>query len=257
MHLCCFDFDGVICDSAVETASTGWYGAAELWPDDFADSPPADFIAAFRRLRPVIETGFESILLARLIRRGVSETAILADFQGHVRRLMTDHDLDRDDLVARFSRLRDEWLAERPDQWLALHEFYAGVPGTVARLQREGHPVFIITTKQQRYAMALCRRAGIELPAEQVFGLEAGKKRRVLADLLARDEFASATCHFIEDRIKTLRGVAEDPDLVDVRLYFAPWGYATEEDLAAAEAMARVTILELDTFPEWTPDGRS
>lgn len=52
------DFDGVICDSAVETAITGWKAATFVWPDMANTVPEEKHIEKFRELRPQLENRF-------------------------------------------------------------------------------------------------------------------------------------------------------------------------------------------------------
>ena len=53
-----FDFDGVICDSAIETGITGWRVASKMWPDMPSDIP-SNMLDDFRQVRPLIETGIK------------------------------------------------------------------------------------------------------------------------------------------------------------------------------------------------------
>ena len=78
--LLALDFDGVICDSVHESALATWYAFRGLWPDP-GEQPPAGFLDAYRRLRPVIATGWENYVLARLIVDGVAEDDIADGFQ--------------------------------------------------------------------------------------------------------------------------------------------------------------------------------
>lgn len=73
------DFDGVICDSAVETAITGWKAATFVWPDMANTVPEEKHIEKFRELRPQLETGFEAIIFMRLIQQGESVMNIKAN----------------------------------------------------------------------------------------------------------------------------------------------------------------------------------
>ena len=70
------DFDGVLCDSAVETSITGWKAACHLW-DDMPAAPNQSMIDRFRQVRPIIETGYESILAMRLLHEGDGVESIL------------------------------------------------------------------------------------------------------------------------------------------------------------------------------------
>ena len=72
----------------------------------------------------------------------------------------------------------------RPDGWLAAQGFYDGVPDAVNLVAPRA---IIITTKQYRFAVELVRRAGIDIDASRVYGLEKlgnGGKRAVLGALL-------------------------------------------------------------------------
>ena len=79
MNLYALDFDGVICDSAIETGITGWKVARQIW-QDMPDQTPPEMITLFRQVRPVMETGFEAILIMRLLHEGISPALLLADF---------------------------------------------------------------------------------------------------------------------------------------------------------------------------------
>ena len=50
------DFDGVICDSAVETGVTAWKAASQIWHDLDTLLPSQELLEKFRLVRPVLET---------------------------------------------------------------------------------------------------------------------------------------------------------------------------------------------------------
>ena len=77
MRVLALDFDGVICDSAPETALTAWKGCRELWPQGPEFTP--DLQTRFCRLRPVMHTGFEAIPLMRLIETGAATILLGGD----------------------------------------------------------------------------------------------------------------------------------------------------------------------------------
>ena len=51
-----FDFDGVLCDSALETALSGWKACQSLWPSIFHQGRgvAADVLTKFRVVRPIL-----------------------------------------------------------------------------------------------------------------------------------------------------------------------------------------------------------
>jgi phosphoglycolate phosphatase-like HAD superfamily hydrolase len=235
------DFDGVLCDSAGEMAESAWRTAANFWPVEFAGSPPKDFVEAFRALRPGLETGYESILFARLLRDGVAVTAESAHAQSQA--LLAELPWSRDELVTTFGATRDAWISSDLESWLAAHRFYPGALEFLRSSQQVAR-VVVITTKQTRFAQALLEGA---LPPEAVFGLETGSKVGTLCDLRDSDP----DIHFVEDRLDTLLGVTECSELPAVRLYLVDWGYTTSAQRREAGQHPRIRVLTHDfkAFP--------
>ncbi|MFT5126526.1 MAG: phosphoglycolate phosphatase-like HAD superfamily hydrolase [Rhodothermales bacterium] len=230
------DFDGVLCDSAGEMAEAAWRAAAKLWPAEFTGLPPADFVEAFRALRPGLETGYESILFARLLRDGVALTAESAHQQSQA--LLAELLWSREDLVSTFGTTRDAWINSDLDGWLAAHEFYPGALDFLRRSQ-EVAKVLVITTKQTRFAQALLK--GILAP-DAVYGLESGNKVDTLCELRK----TAPEIHFVEDRLDTLLGVVNCPQLNEVRLYLVDWGYNTVAQRREAGKHPRIHVLTHD-----------
>ena len=249
MKLLCLDFDGVICDSAGETGATGWRAAHQLWPGEFTTDPPANYLADFRRLRPYLETGYESILMARLWQAGVRQAGTAASYHELVRQEAEKSGQTRAALVAAFGGVRDQWLSERFGDWLALHTFYPGTLAALARWRAAGVSCQILTTKEQRFALALLRHGGLDWPPDQLFGLEDGPKPPRLQRLLAA--YPAANAHFVEDRLATLQAVAARPDLSPYHLHLADWGYLTPADLTAVTGEPRIQRLSLAAFVGW------
>jgi hypothetical protein len=71
------DFDGVLCNSVGESTRTAYRCIQEHYPEVLQDTewdkdpkdgnPPDWLMFKMRQLRPVVETGYENILLARLM----------------------------------------------------------------------------------------------------------------------------------------------------------------------------------------------
>jgi phosphoglycolate phosphatase-like HAD superfamily hydrolase len=248
VHLFALDFDGVICDSAGETAASAWRSGQRIWPEWRGADPPDEACKRFRRLRPVIETGHEAIILMRLIQAGVSDRAILGRFSELCTSVLVAEGLAPDELTQLFGETRDRWIARDSSGWLARHRFYPTVVAALTATLRH-NPVFILTTKQRRFAMMLLRAQGLVLPEQRVLGLEEGKsKEDSLGELKQRPEFHGMQSHFVEDRLATLERAMAREALKDLRLYLAAWGYNTSAERRRAAAMARITLWKLRQF---------
>lgn len=239
------DFDGVICDSAVETAITGWKAAATIW-NDMPEVAPNSVIAHFREVRPIIETGYEAILVIRLLHLGETTESIYGGrYADQSRLLLQQARLTIDDLKKLFGETRDRWISADMADWIAMNPLY---PGMVEKLRRLGqrHTWYVITTKQERFVKNILQANAIELVDERIFGLDRNmSKLEVLNGL--RAQYPGATIHFVEDRLPALQSVQKYPELADVKLSFALWGYNTVEDKAIA-AQQGFVAQQLETF---------
>ncbi len=240
------DFDGVLCDSAAETAASAWKCAWELWPDLLKTQPiPSEMIEGFLRVRPFLETGYQSVLMIRMLLEKQPLSAYQNELEAHCRRLLQNSALDAATLIWKFAESRDRWIRENQQEWLNSHRFY---PGSIAALRKAlgRQEVRILTTKQERFARLLLEGQGIHFPESKIWGLE---KKKAKEDLL--EEFiqeGAGSIIFIEDRLETLLRVAARPQLAKVRLFYALWGYGTEAEKQQAREHSAITCLELEQF---------
>lgn len=250
MNVFCFDFDGVICDSAPETGLSAWTACAKLWPDRSGAWSDA-LQERFCRLRPVLHTGFEAIPLMRLIVDGhVSDDQVFENFESLRDELIEREGVSRERLLVEFASARDGMIARDESEWLRWNRFYPGIRELLANtLPRE--PLYIITTKQERFATLLLKHHGLDIAAERIFGLEKKLgKPEVLQLLMKRPELGAGTFHFIEDRLETLEDVIALPALNAVRLYLVDWGYNTAAQREEAGRIARIRVVSKATLSE-------
>lgn len=242
------DFDGVLCDTAAETSVSAWRAGSQVWPEWQGPEPPSEYLSRFLNLRPVLETGYQAILLMRLIHTGTDDEAIALQFPELCTRLLKEMECSSAELVRLFGQARDTWIDCDLDDWLSRHRFYPGIIETFAA-RVETDPVFILTTKQERFVRTLLHSRGIDLPADNIFGLDAGKpKEDVLEYLSGRPEFDVTRFHFVEDRLQTLIRVAGRKSLRHVLLYLVDWGYNTPGHRKKACGLPRITIWNSDSF---------
>ena len=126
------DFDGVICDSCGESSAAAWIAAVQQWPAHFEGATTeqrAVVMEQMRVVRPVVETGFENVLLVRLLldalRKGTSEKIIeqiMESWGPSMCAQYTDCEewgaLGREYLIKYFGEVRDEWMNSDLDAWL-------------------------------------------------------------------------------------------------------------------------------------------
>ncbi|KAF4386693.1 hypothetical protein F8388_006648 [Cannabis sativa] len=256
------DFDGVLCDSCGETAVSAVKAAKVRWPGlfDNVDSTLENWIVdQMVTVRPVVETGYETLLLVRLlletripsirkssVSEGLTVEGILDNWLKLKPVIMEEWDENREILIDLFGKVRDEWLENDFHTWIGANRFYPGVPDA---LKFASSRIFIVTTKQGRFADALLRElAGVTLPPERIFGLGTGPKVEVLKQLQKKPEHQGMKLHFVEDRLATLKNVIKEPELDGWNLYLVDWGYNTQKEREEAASIPRIRLLELSDF---------
>jgi phosphoglycolate phosphatase-like HAD superfamily hydrolase len=245
------DFDGVICDGLKEYFITAWLAYCQVWqPDD--QTPPEGMAEQFYRLRPVVETGWEMPVLLRLIQKGFSEAAIWQDWAAIAQQTLVQEGLKPASLAAAVDGVRDHWITTNLEGWLAEHRFYSGVIEELQKLLDSGTHVFIISTKEGRFIYQLLQQQGVQLPEAQIFGKESSRpKHQVLRELLQK--FGDRPLWFVEDRLKTLLAIKQQPDLAAVQLFLADWGYNTTIDQETANQDNRIHRISLHQFTQNHP----
>jgi phosphoglycolate phosphatase-like HAD superfamily hydrolase len=240
------DFDGVICDSAVETAITGWKAATQLWQDMPTDIPYG-IIDNFRLIRPIIETGYEAILAMRLLYLQQPIEVIYHDYAHKMAALMQEINITTHDLKHLFGVTRDQWIATDLADWITMNPLFDGIAAKLQQLSQQ-HTWYIITTKQERFVKYILQAHSIKLADEHIFGLDRNmSKVEVLKKLLTTHP--NTTLYFVEDRLPTLLNVSKTDALSSVKLIFALWGYNTAEDKLIASQHA-FNLQQLEDFLE-------
>ncbi len=240
------DFDGVICDSAVETGITGWKAACKLW-GDMPEAIPPEKIEQFRQVRPKIETGYEAILAMRLLYLGETTQSLSDNFNSKSQLLLQQADVSVAALKALFGSIRDNWIADDLTDWIAQNPLFPGIAEKLRQLGGD-QPWFIVTTKQERFVKAILQGNGIALADANIFGLDRNKSKiQVLTELTERKP--GSLIYFIEDRLPTLVNVANTKSLRHVKLIFALWGYNTAEDKVQARENGFI-LQQLEHFLE-------
>ncbi|KAJ7548861.1 hypothetical protein O6H91_07G031000 [Diphasiastrum complanatum] len=262
-HLYALDFDGVLCDSCGESSISALKAAKLRWPAIFKDvskDTEVWILESMRTVRPVVETGYENVLLVRLlfelkhphlqsssVVNGLTVHGILENWERLKPMLMKDWgEEDKKELVDLFGAVRDDWISQDIHGWISANRFY---PGTADSLKFATSTVYIVTTKQARFVAALLKElAGVDFPIEHIYGLGSGPKTEVLKQLQSQPEHQGMTLHFVEDRLATLLNVIKDPELETWNLYLGTWGYNTSSERNQAAINPRIHLLDLPDF---------
>jgi phosphoglycolate phosphatase-like HAD superfamily hydrolase len=237
------DFDGVICNGLREYFQISLRAYHQVWPDTLKTCPP-EWEAIFGRLRPVVETGWEMPLVLRALHQGWAEADILQTWSTLRSQLLAQDNLDWRKVGQQVDDLRDHWIAEDLESWLALHSFYPGVAAQLRDWMDKQLPIFIITTKERRFVLTLLAQVGITLPPDALFGKDCKQPKAVTLRQLKAQGFS--TLWFVEDRLATLTTIQTQADLDSVTLFLADWGYNTAEERERATASSSRAV----THPE-------
>jgi phosphoglycolate phosphatase-like HAD superfamily hydrolase len=242
------DFDGVVCDGLIEYFQTAWRAYCQIWlPEN--TTPPEGLAEQFYRLRPVIETGWEMPVLLRSLLLNAPEDEILENWQAIAQQRITADQLNPGEIADSVDRVRDEWIASDPEDWLAQHRFYPGIIPLLQRTLKSAIHLVIVTTKEGRFVHQLLQQQGINLPTAQIYGKEVKQPKsqtlRALHEQFSNRSGQPVFVWFVEDRLKTLQTIQNQPDLSYVKLYLADWGYNTAKERAIADQDPQIWLLSL------------
>ncbi|KAF6003830.1 hypothetical protein F1559_002198 [Cyanidiococcus yangmingshanensis] len=170
-------------------------------------------------------------------------------------RLLRDWALEPAFLIELFGAVRDAWIARDKQSWLALNAIY---PGVVDALNLSQEPVYVVTTKQERFVSLILENAGIRqdrIPSANVYGLERGlTKITAIKEILRReqekhgDHTRKVIVHFVEDRLEALEAASISLLGAPVTYHLATWGYNDPAQRARAEKHPFIELLDLPTF---------
>lgn len=244
------DFDGVICDGLIEYFEVAWHTYCKIWlPHE--DTPPNYLASKFYRLRPVIETGWEMPVLIKALVEGIPEEQILQEWAKIAEQILLTDNIKGAEIGSKLDKIRDEWISRNLNGWLSLHKFYTGVVEKLKATVTSTVHLYIITTKEGRFAQQLLKQGGADIPREVIFGKEVKRQKyQILRELIQATNTSTDRLWFVEDRLKTLQLVQQQPDLEGVKLFLADWGYNTPIEKVTAQNDPRIQVLSLPQFAQ-------
>lgn len=240
------DFDGVLCDGMKEYFSSSWAVYCQIWSGQ--GTAPEGLFEQFALLRPAIEQGWEMPLLVWALMQGQQISP--ESWSGLVPKLLVSGGYQPAQIAAAMDEVRDRAIKTDLSGWLDLQRCYPGTVDRLNALPADIYPV-IITTKDGRFTRQLLESQGIHLPADAIYGKEV---RQSKADTLRQLLPTAANIWFVEDRLPTLHSIVSQPDLADVDLFLANWGYNTAAERADANQDPTITLISLDIFNNHDPE---
>jgi phosphoglycolate phosphatase-like HAD superfamily hydrolase len=214
------DFDGVICDSLLETLVSSWRGYYLLRGEAEPAAMPVSLRRDFARLRPYVRAGEDFILIHELI---AAKTRIHSqesfDAQAERRGAET---------IARyreaFYAARRDLLDSHRDYWVGLNHLYPHMSSGLARWV--SYPsLYILSTKRADYIVEILTAKAIDMDPQRVLSCGAREKKNTILGVLERRQAERAL--FIDDQIDHLASDwARDPRIVGC---LAAWGYVQQQ----------------------------
>ena len=221
------DFDGVLCDSVIETAISGYKIAQIVWTDMPKTSISLEMIEQFREVRPFLKTGYESVLILRLLHLGLSVEKLCSRYSTYIQKLIDDDKLDIHEIKKLFGKARDRWIEESLEEWIEMNPLFDGVVEFLADIDTKY--CYIVTTKQERFVKYILEAHHIQIDDNNIYGLDREMSKVEILHLI-RKKHPHNHMLFIEDRLQALIEVLDDGRVDDVSLKLVSWGYNTPLD---------------------------
>lgn len=243
------DFDGVICDGLKEYFASTERAYKKIWSSNDLNVDD-ELTNNFYRLRPVIETGWEMPVLLRALVLNYDPEKILTTWHSIRDEIVEREQLDKKTCSQALDSVRDNWIQNDLDGWLKLHRFYPGILDKLKQIVNSDIQFYIVTTKEGRFVKQLLQQQGIEISETQIIGKESKRPKYETLRIIKDNVTESASIWFVEDRIQALKQVQQQPDLKEVKLFLADWGYNTEAQRIIAKESKNIQLLSLSQFAQ-------
>lgn len=236
------DFDGVIADSIGECLILGYnaYGRYNRSGVQIRrlEELDAGRLNECRRLRSFIRSGEDYVYIQLALDKGFpiqDQQAFDAFVKKHLSLKDRFYDL--------FYEERELLSSTAESLWIELNPLYKGVKQFLSKYRAKDR-LFIITTKQIKYALKILSGNNIYLKEENCFSTNGrNSKLNIIQHLLYKNKISSDRFYYIDDQVDTLAEVKES----GVNCLLAKWGYTTGEQILRAEN-ENIPAIQIDHF---------
>jgi 3-deoxy-D-manno-octulosonate 8-phosphate phosphatase KdsC-like HAD superfamily phosphatase len=240
IQLLAMDFDGVIADSILECAVTGYNGYEAYCDRDARIKTPKEIISdklnKFRTMRPYIRSGEDYIYLFQALSNGViiGTQEEFDDFQrSYLNRKESYYQL--------FYSARRMIMTSDYNNWITLNPLYNGM---IDFLKSMHSMVHIVSTKASEYIIEILESNGIEFDSKRIH--EAGRgysKTDIISKMMQENHLEPQNMIFIDDHFDTLHKVKS----TSVRCLLAGWGYNTDQQRRICHKL-NLELVDLQPF---------
>jgi len=224
------DFDGVICDSVAECFLVSWNAYHGLYRREEPARVPLSVHRDFARMRPLIRTGEDFVLIQELLATGRT----VDDQAGFDEASRLAGDEKRALFKEMFYRARTALLEADRASWLSLNRVYPHVEKAL-RMMELFEDFVVLSTKKPQFILEVLVSRDIRVPAGRIYYSDREPKLKTAERL--RHEGGYRTAILVEDQIDAIRN--NDNPLVEVRL--ATWGYVKAEWLSPPTEVPLIT----------------
>ena len=228
-----FDFDGVIVDGMNE-----YWHSSLLACEKFLNSRDIQITQdlynkvsnTFKEIRPWVKYGWEMIIIVHEIIKienpldKNNKKNFINKYHLNCQKILDDNSWLAEDLQKFLDESRKYQIDKDFEMWVNLHKPFHEVIAFMEKLKQQKIKTGIITTKGKIFATKILDKLNI-FP-EFIFGYESGTKTEIARELDKKYEILG----FIEDRIKTLIDIKQNPETKSIPCFLADWGYLKESD---------------------------
>lgn len=236
------DFDGVIADSIGECLVVGYNAYRRFTRSRVRirrlEALDESHQNGCRRLRRFVRSGEDYVY----IQLAMDNRVRIQDQQAYDLFVRTHLNL-RDTFYDLFYRERERFSTTEEGLWIELNPFYGGMKAFLQQYPSKDR-LFMITTKQIRYALKILTGNCVELKEENCFCAGGGEtKRKIITEMLTKKNISADNFYFIDDQIDTLVDVKK----AGVHCFLAQWGYTSEAQILRAGS-ENIPGIDLDDF---------
>jgi 3-deoxy-D-manno-octulosonate 8-phosphate phosphatase KdsC-like HAD superfamily phosphatase len=240
MKLLAMDFDGVIADSILECAITGYNGYQIYCGNNVRINTPeeiaSDQLITFRKMRPYIRSGEDYIYLFHALNDNINIST-----QEEFDKFQRTYRERRELYHQLFYSARQILINSDHDNWINFNPLYNGMGNFLRSIHNRVH---IVSTKTSKYINDILETNGIKINSKNIHDASGSiSKPEIIIRLMKDHKLSPRKLIFIDDHFDTLHKVK----LTGVRCLFAEWGYNTVQQRIKCQEL-NLELVDLHQF---------